>query len=88
MRRTWPESQRLSAQQAAEPQPAWMGSRCLSWWAPTTLTLTELRVLFCGSAYILILYSSIFLYRVRRLMPRMEAVLTLLPPVTFKTCVR
>ena len=38
--------------------------------------------------YSLILYSSIFLYRVRRLMPRMEALRTLLPPVTLRTWVR
>jgi hypothetical protein len=43
MRRTWPESLRLSARQAAEPQPTWMGSRRRFWPAPTTLTLTEPR---------------------------------------------
>jgi len=36
MRQAQPESQRLSAQQAAEPQPAWMGWPRCNWSAPTT----------------------------------------------------
>ena len=43
---------------------------------------------FGAERYSGILYSPIFLYRVLRLIPRMEAVLTLLPPVTFKTWVK